>query len=121
MADVNGELPRSDWHAALESLTKSHQGDVATIEVTSLDFGDQFEAERLPLAFLEYDPHDDEASVGVGGRDGRFPVVLRHAIEHPQRILVEMSASDGLTALEIVSADGTTTTVTLRPRPELTT
>ena len=40
----------------------------------------------MPLAYLEYDEHSDEASVGVGGRDGRYPVVLRHSIEHPTTI-----------------------------------
>jgi hypothetical protein len=30
----------------------------------------------MPLAYIEYDEHADEASVGVGGRDGGYPVVL---------------------------------------------
>ncbi len=119
MTDVNGNLERSSWQAALDSLTKEHRGDAMTIEVTALDFGDQFEVEQLPLNYLEYDPHDDAASVGVGGLDGRFPVILRHAIEHPQSIYVEASAADPSTALEIVADDGTKTIVTLRQLPEL--
>ncbi|HEY3843263.1 MAG TPA: DUF5335 family protein [Acidimicrobiales bacterium] len=119
MTNVNEELQRSTWQGALESLSKEHQGDVVTIEVTTLDFGDQFEAEQLPLAYIEYDPHDDAASVGVGGRDGRFPVVLRHVIEHPASIVVDTEATEGATALQIADPDGTTTIITLHPRPEL--
>jgi hypothetical protein len=33
------------------------------------DIRDEFEAERIPLAYIEYDEHVDESSVSVGGRD----------------------------------------------------
>src|SRR5271166_4682115 len=108
MTSSNEELPRSSWKDALESLTREHEGDAVTIEVPSLDFGDQLEAEQLPLSYVEYDPHDDAVSVGVGGLDGRYPVVLRHVIEHPQTVAVETSDSEG-SALEIVAPDGTNT------------
>ena len=69
----------------LDEITKVRTGDDVTIELLDAEFGDAFEAERMPLAYIEYDEHADEASVGVGGRDGRYPVVLRYSIEHPGR------------------------------------
>ena len=39
----------------------------------------------VPFTYIEYDSHDDMVNVGVGGRDGRYPVVLRHTIEPPTR------------------------------------
>jgi hypothetical protein len=119
MTNDSEELPRSSWKEALEELSREHEGDVVTIEVTAADLGDQFEAEKLPLSYIEYDPHDDAASVGIGGRDGRYPVVLRHAIEHPQRIIVRTSGSEESTALEVVGPDETNTLITIYPRPEL--
>ena len=113
------EVPKTSWLQALESLTREHQGDVVTIEVASSDFGDQLEAEELPFAYVEYDPHDDAVSVGVGGRDGRFPVVLRHVIETPKSLAIDVSGSDESTAIAAVAPDGSETIITLRARPAL--
>ncbi len=95
MGHESEELPRSSWESALESLSKEHDGDLVTIETPALDLGDQLEAERLPLAYLEYDRHDDAVSAAVGGRDGKYPVVLRHVIEHPSKVFVATMGSDG--------------------------
>ncbi len=119
MTPTDEEVPRSTWHESLDSLTRQHEGDDVTIELPALDSGDQYEAERVPFAYIEYDGHDDAVSVAVGGKDGRYPVVLRHAIEHPQRILLSTSVSDEATTVEIVGADGSQTLVTLHPRPSL--
>lgn len=47
------EPARPEWGNYLEQLTKDHQGDSVTIEVVGLDYGDQFEAERMPFAYIE--------------------------------------------------------------------
>jgi len=87
--DIVHERPKGDWHELLDELTLVRTGDDVTIELLDAEFGDELEAERMPLAYIEYDEHADEASVGVGGRDGRYPVVLRHSIEHPISILTD--------------------------------
>jgi hypothetical protein len=112
------EVDREAWQKTLEALTKEHAGAVATIEVAELDLGDQFEAQQMPFSYVEYDPHDDAVSVGVGGQDGRYPVVLRHVVEHPQNVFVHASEESSVT-VEVRSPDGTVTLVTLTPRPEL--
>ena len=55
-----------------------HQADDVTIEVVDPTFGPNQEAERLPLAYIEYDPKDDVVVVAVGGRTARYPVLLDH-------------------------------------------
>src|SRR5580692_5535280 len=112
------EIDRSAWLKTLDALTKEHEGDVASIEVAELDLGDQFEAEQIPFSYIEYDRHDDAVSVAVGGLDGRYPVVLRHVIEHPQNVLVHTSEVSAVT-VEVRSVDGTVTLITLRGRVEL--
>lgn len=79
------------------------------------EFGDEFEAEQVPLAYIEYDEHADEASVAVGGRDGRYPVVLRHSIEHPTAILTDSKPPLLPLAVQFVGADGSETLVTVLP------
>jgi hypothetical protein len=69
----------------------------------------------MPLAYIEYDEHADEASVGVGGRDGRYPVVLRCSIEHPTSILTDSKPPALPLVVQIVGADGSETLVTVLP------
>jgi hypothetical protein len=107
------EIPRTEWRATLDKLTTAHQGEYVTLELLSEDFGDEYEAERMPFAYLEYDPKDDEVNVGVGGRDGRLPVVLRHAIEHPKKLLIDRVGPDVPVAVEIVGANDSRTLVSL--------
>jgi hypothetical protein len=117
-SDIVHERPKEDWHKLLDDLTKARSGDDVTIELLDTEFGDEFAAERIPLAYIEYDEHSDEASVGVGGRDGRYPVVLRHAIEHPTSIITDSKPPLLPLAVQIVGADGSETLVSVLPRAE---
>jgi hypothetical protein len=112
------EYPKEGWHKLLDDVTKVRAGDNITIELLDAEFGDEFETEQMPLAYLEYDEHADEASVGVGGRDGRYPVVLRHSIEHPTSIRTDSQPPTLPLAVQIVAADGSQTLVTVLPLVE---
>ena len=118
MARDDEEINRAAWKNALQALTEEHEGYLATIEVTELDLGDQLEAEQIPFSYVEYDPHDDAVSVGVGGLDGKYPVTLRHVVEHPQNVFVHTSDA-GSVIIEVTSSDGTVTLITLSARLEL--
>ncbi len=109
---------RSAWRDELDRLTKNHEGQWVTIELLDPTLGDLEEAERLPFTYATYDPRDDAVIVAVGGRSGRFPVVLRHIVNHP----TEVDVSDdgrGLAAMRVVDADGTATLVSFVPEPAL--
>ena len=114
-SDMIHERRKEDWHKVLEELTLARAGDAVTIELLDAEFGDEFEAEQVPLAYIEYDEHADEASVAVGGRDGRYPVVLRHSIEHPTAILTDSKPPLLPLAVQFVGADGSETLVTVLP------
>jgi hypothetical protein len=117
-SDIIHERPKEGWHELLDELTVVRAGDDVTIELLDVEFGDGFEVERMPLAYVEYDEHSDEASVGVGGRDGRHPVVLRHSIEHPTSILTDSKPPMLPLVVQIVGIDGSETLVTVLPRVE---
>jgi hypothetical protein len=116
-ADIVHETPKEEWHTLLDELTRVRMGDDVTIELLDAEFGDEFEAERMPLAYIEYDEHADEASVGVGGRDGRYPVALRHSIAHPASILTDSKPPRLPLVVQIVGGDGSETLVTVLPHP----
>ena len=110
------DLHRAEWHKLLDRLTTAYAGENATIEVVDAEHGDNLKAERMPLAYLEYDPRNDMAMVAVGGRDGRYPVVLQHMIQHPKALFKDAEPPVLPMALEIVGADDSRTIVTIYPR-----
>ena len=100
---------RSRWAAALDELTRKHEGDLVTIELLDSTYGANEEVERLPFTYASYDDRDDVVIVAVGGRSARHPVVLRHMVWHPS----EVSVADG--AMRVVDGEGTATVVTFHP------
>jgi hypothetical protein len=47
--DLIHERPKEEWHQLLDELTRVRAGDDVTIELLDAEFGDEFEAERMPL------------------------------------------------------------------------
>jgi hypothetical protein len=112
------EVAPEELRELFDRLSQEHEGYNVTIEVVSRDLGDQYEAEKLPLAYLAYDEKDDTFIVAVGGRDGRYPV-LRHMIEHPKQVMASTLDEQTPWAIDVVAADGTQTIVTLHRPPAL--
>jgi hypothetical protein len=115
MSETRNDLSREQWQPALERITNEREGRDATIEVLTQDFGDGFEAERLPLSYVAYDPKDDVFIVAVGGRGGRYPVVLHHMIDHPQAVLADEVPPPGSLALEVIGPDDSRTVISILP------
>jgi hypothetical protein len=105
---------RSEWSKLTDRLSADHEGHDVTIEVLDPESGDNSLVERLPFAGITYDHKDDVVVVSVGGRSPRYPVVLRHLINHPQEILFDLITQGA--ALKITDSTGTTTLVSLLRR-----
>ena len=105
---------RSEWSRLTDRLSADHEGHDVTIEVLDPDSGDNSVVERLPFDSITYDHQDDVVVVAVGGGSPRYPVVLRHLIEHPQEILFDLIPQGA--ALKITDSAGTATLVSLLRR-----
>jgi uncharacterized protein DUF5335 len=103
------QLDNDRWETMLNQLTEHHAGEQITIEVLDSVFGDQVQAERLPFTYASYDRRDDVIVIAVGGKDPRYPVVLRHMINKPVTLSIDHSGDHP--AVMIIDADGTTTLV----------
>jgi hypothetical protein len=111
IALATATLDRDQWRSTLDGWTSDHVGDEVTIEVLDPSVGHQYEAEKLPFSYLNYDPKDDVVIIAVGGDSPRFPVPLRHMVPHPAE--VDVATEDvPEPAVRIVDRDGTTTLVT---------
>ena len=106
---------RREWSQLTDRLSADHEGHDVTIEVLDPEGGDNPMVERLPFDNVTYDHKDDVLVVVVGGKDQRYPVVLRHLIHHPVELVVDQNAQGA--ALKATDESGTTTLVSLlRPR-----
>ena len=106
---------RTEWTRLTDRLSAEYAGYEATIEVLDPEVGDNPMVERLPFDNVTYDHKDDVLVVAVGGKDQRYPVVLRPLIHHPRELVVDQNAQGA--AFKVTDESGTTTLVSLlRPR-----
>jgi hypothetical protein len=110
------EIPRQEWSGLFDAVTKTRAPRDVIVEVLDREFGDGREAQGLRLAYIEYDDKDDEITVAVGGRSGRFPVMLRHAVPRPRRILADTALPHIDWAFDLAGDDDSPTIVTVRVR-----
>jgi hypothetical protein len=102
-------IARENWQAYFDAVTKVLDGRDVEIEVVGLQFGDQIQAEWLPLDGLGYDRKADAFYVYVEGVDRD----LGHAIVHPREIFVRRGAG-GLEQVVVSDADGNKHIIRLR-------
>lgn len=113
---VSASEKHSDWTELTDRLTAEYAGYDITIEVLDPEAGVNPMVERLPFNTVTYDHKDDVVALSVGGNSPRYPVVLRHLVQHPQEIVVDQTPEGA--ALKISDATGTTTLVSLLRRPD---
>lgn len=89
-------LEKATWHAYFDKLSKVLEGKCAEIEVDSLAFGTQIEAEWLPLFGIVYEIRNDTVEVLLEG--------VGHLIHKPKEIFVEQEGNQ-LTSLEVIDSD----------------
>ncbi|RBY87725.1 DUF5335 family protein [Blastococcus sp. TF02A-30] len=107
---------RAAWNTLTERISADHADHDVAIELIDAEGGDSSMVERLPFSGITYDHRDDVVVVSVGGRDRRYPVVLRHVIEHPTKLEFDAIAQGA--ALRITDAAGTTTLISILRRPD---
>jgi Family of unknown function (DUF5335) len=101
------KLGKPEWRPFLDFVSKLLEAKEAEIEVSSLDLGDQLQAEWLPLIGITYDPKDDIVEVALEGLD--------HMIHRPREIYLEDGGAT-LGSIEIVDADGVKQIIKLKDR-----
>ncbi|HEY0472474.1 MAG TPA: DUF5335 family protein [Kribbella sp.] len=107
---------RGQWESSLDQLTKEHEGEDITIEVLDRTYGDLEEVSRLPFTSAMYDRPTDTVIIAVGGRSSAWPVVLRHMIPKPDKLVVDDRPENP--ALMVVDSDGTATLVSFLGKAE---
>ena len=104
-------LPKTEWRAYCDRISRGLLGNQAEIEITGLTCGNRMATKWLPLLGITYDPRADLLEIALEGLD--------HLIHGPREIAVD-DGPEGLTVMEIVDADKRRQNVKLR-RPLMVT
>ena len=102
-------IPRAEWFTFFEGFTREHSGWPTTVWLLGTHIGAQVQARELPLGGVVGDSL--AICIHLGGMPGKN---LDHPVATPVSVWLETSDEDGLSALGINSADGTTTLLEFR-------
>jgi hypothetical protein len=112
MAMQTREVPTHEWVPFLDDFSRRHQGEPVTVEVFDRELGAQREMRSMPLIGVSVDLKDGTEQIEViAGDEPRSH--LMHAIAKPARVHLASSEAGADQALQIESADGSTTLVRL--------
>jgi hypothetical protein len=90
-------VPRPEWEAFFDRMSKSLIGKRAEIEVASLELGDQITVEWVPMIGISYDSKDDLLDVTLDR--------IEHLIHHPREVVAD-EVDGSLASVAVVDASG---------------
>ena len=98
-------LPKTEWRAYCDRISRGLLGKQAEIEITGLTCGNRMATKWLPLHGITYDPRADLLEITLD--------CLDHLIDGPREIAVD-DGPEGLTVIQIVDNDKRRQIVKLR-------
>jgi hypothetical protein len=113
------EIPQDSWLAFFNGLSRQYEGWGVTVEVLNCPYGDQPEGDSLPFQGLSFEAAGSEAGDILVEAGDKIPAFVTHHVDHPRTVRLVASRPGAEADIEIESADGTTTIIRLRRRPEL--
>jgi hypothetical protein len=109
--DSGRELARETWGSYLDQITGELFNSEVSIEISGGSRPRRLEADRLALQALSYDRRDDVFEVAGARGTAHLPSVVRHLVDHPERIAVDSPASVVPTRIIVDDRDGVRTVV----------
>src|SRR4029078_10604110 len=100
------EIARERWSSELDAFSSHHAGGIVTLEVLGREFGEQPEANGLPLTGIVVESRQSAARIAimVGGRRDAH---VTHIVEGPCRVWLRDPDVDADEAVEVEGDDGT--------------
>lgn len=99
------QIDRARWAPFFDNVSNSLIGKQAEIEVTSLDLGDQIQAQWASLIGITYDNKDDLIEIALEDLD--------HLIRSPREVFADFGVG-GILAILIVDGEGNRQIVRLK-------
>ena len=107
------ELQPGRWSRALEEFSATHEGWLVSIDVLASALGAQPEVQDLPLVGVVAEPGSDGGVITISASTPDAGQIT-HTIHAPVRVWIDRT-SDGVDrAMQIESAEGTKTILSLK-------
>ena len=104
------EIARERWSSELDAFGSHHEGWIVTLEVLGREFGEQPEANGLPLTGIVVESRRSPARIQIMV-GGRVDAHVTHVVEGPCRVWLREPDADAEEAVELECDDGTRTLV----------
>jgi hypothetical protein len=111
--DTSRELAPETWGRYLDQVTMELFNAEVSIDIVRLPGASQPEAERLALQALCYDRRDDIFEVAAARGSAHLPSVVRHVVDHPERIAVDSPNGMAPTTITVDDREGIRTVVSI--------
>lgn len=108
------ELARERWSGYFDRLSTELLNAEVSIEIGAGTGPPQVEASGLALLSLAYDERDDVFEVAGARGAAHVPSVLRHLVDHPERIALDSPAAMLPGTITIVGGDRVRTIVRIK-------
>ena len=112
------ELAQEAWSEYLDAVSKELLNADVSIEIIEGTRPGLVEARQLALQAVAYDRRDDVFEVTVARGGPRLPSVLRHMVDHPERIVVDSWTLLAPMTIAVDGRDGVRTVVRIAAQPE---
>ncbi len=112
------ELAPEVWGEYLDAVGRELDGAEISIEIEAADRPPQREVTSLALQAITYDQRDDVFVVSAARGGPRLPSVLRHLVDHPERIIVDSHTLLAPMMIAVDGGDGVRTEIRIQRPPE---
>ena len=107
------KIPRDSWPQALDQFSAAHEGWLVSVDLLAPTIGAQPEVRDLPLVGVVAEPPDGGGIISISAARSDFDQIT-HTIHAPTSVWIERTDKGADAALQIESAEGTTTIVRLK-------
>jgi Family of unknown function (DUF5335) len=118
------ELPRElayeTWAEYFDAVSRELLNAPVSIHIAEAGGRPRLEAERLALQNLTYDRRDDVFEVAAARGGPHLPSVLRHMVDHPQRVAVDSRVMLAPMTISVDGRDGVRTVIAIARDPDIT-
>jgi hypothetical protein len=114
------ELAHETWSEYLDAVSKELLNAQVSIEIIAEPDPPMFEAGRMALQAVAYDRRDDVFEVAAARGGPQLPSVLRHMVDHPERVLVDSRTLLAPMTIAVDGRDGVRTVIRIEREAEPT-
>jgi len=107
------KIARDAWPQALDQFSAVHEGWLVSVDILTPTIGAQPEVHDLPLVGVVAEPNAGGGTISISAANASFDQIT-HTIHSPTSVWIERTEEGADAALQIESAEGTTTILRLK-------